>query len=66
MKFQLVWGYREFFGHDETVIKESTNLDMLESAQDLLGKTKDTDLCKLLGIDQEIINEGIYFRIKTI
>jgi hypothetical protein len=66
MKYQLVWGYRDFFGHDETILKESKNLEMLESAQDLLGKTDDKTLCQLLEIDQDIINEGIYFRIKTI
>ena len=26
MKYQLVWGYRDFFGHDETILKESKNL----------------------------------------
>jgi hypothetical protein len=66
MKYQLVWGYREFYSLDETVIKESTKLEMLESAQNLLGKMDDEDISKLLGVDQDIINEGIYFRIKTI
>ena len=66
MRFQLVWGYRDFFGYDETIIKESKDLDMLEKAQNLLGNMDDDELCDLLEITQEVINDGMYFRIKTV
>lgn len=65
MKYTLVWGYKDFYGHEETVIKESTKLDMLEDAQKLLGDMYDDDLIKYLGIDDEVLNEGIYFRVKS-
>lgn len=64
MKYKLVWGYKDFYGHDETVIKESTNMDMLVDAQRLMGQMFDDDLMMYLDIEPDVIAEGIYFRVK--
>lgn len=66
MRYELVWGHRDFFGMDETKIKGSSNIDLLEDAQTLLSEMDDADLMRYLEIDDMILNEGIYFRIKTI
>jgi|TARA_R110000803_G_scaffold1618_2_gene5165 hypothetical protein len=66
MRYELVWGHSEFRGMDETKIKGSSNLDLLEDAQRLLGDMNDDDLMKYLDVDDTVLNEGIYFRIKTL
>jgi hypothetical protein len=66
MRYELVWGHRDFFGHDETKIKGSSDLSLLEDAQALLGDMDDDDLMRYLDIDEMVLNEGIYFRIKTL
>jgi hypothetical protein len=66
MRYELVWGHSEFRGMDETKIKGSSNLDLLEDAQRLLGDMNDDDLIKYLDVDDTVLNEGIYFRIKTL
>jgi len=66
MSYELVWGHKGFFGIDETKIKGSSNLDLLEDAQRLIGDMGDDDLMKYLEVDDTILNGGIYFRIKTI
>ena len=66
MRYELVWGHRDFFGIEETKIKGSSDLDLLESAQRLLGDMDDGDLMKYLEIDDMVLSEGIYFRIKTL
>ncbi len=66
MRYELVWGHREFFGMEETKIKGSSNLELLEDAQSLLSDMDDNDLMRYLEIDDTVLNEGIYFRIKTL
>lgn len=66
MRYELVWGHSEFRGVDETKIKGSSDLDLLEDAQRLLGDMNDDDLMRYLEIDGMVLNEGIYFRIKTL
>ena len=66
MRYELVWGHSEFRGMDETKIKGSSDLDLLEDAQRLLGDMNDDDLMKYLDVDDTVLNEGIYFRIKTL
>ena len=66
MRYELVWGHRDFYGMDETKIKGSRDLDFLEDAETLLSEMDDEDLMKYLGIDEIILNEGVYFRIKTL
>jgi hypothetical protein len=66
MRYELVWGHKEFFGVDETKIKGSSDLDLLEDAQRLISDMSDDDLMRYLQIDDTVLNEGVYFRIKTI
>ena len=66
MRYELVWGYSEFRGMDETKIKGSSDFGLLEDAQRLLGDMDDSDLMRYLDIDDTMISEGIYFRIKTL
>ena len=66
MRYELVWGHREFFGMEETKIKGSSNLELLEDAQTLLSDMDDSDLMRYLEIDDTVLNEGVYFRIKTL
>ena len=66
MRYELVWGHNEFRGMDETKIKGSSDLDLLEDAQRLLGDMGDSDLMRYLDVDDTVLNEGIYFRIKTL
>lgn len=66
MGYELVWGYKEFFGVDETKIKRSSDLDLLVDAQRLLIDMDDNNLIKYLKIDCTSLNEGIYFRIKNL
>ena len=66
MRYELVWGHSDFRGMDETKIKGSSDLDLLEDAQRLLGDMDDGDLMRYLEIDDTVLNEGIYFRIKTL
>ena len=66
MRYELVWGHKEFFGVEETKIKGSSNLDLLEDVQRLLGDMNDEDLMRYLEIDDMVLSEGIYFRIKTL
>lgn len=64
--YGLVWGHKEFFGMDETMIKKSKDRDFLEDAQTLLSDMYDDDLIKYLEISETVLDDGIYFRIKSI
>jgi hypothetical protein len=64
MRYELVWGHRDFYGMDETKIKSSSNLEFLEDALSVLVDLSDEDLMKYLDVDELVINEGVYFRIK--
>ena len=66
MRYELVWGHSEFRGIDETKIKGSSDFDLLEDVQRLLGDMSDSDLMRYLDIDSTMLNEGVYFRIKTL
>lgn len=66
MRYELVWGHSEFRGVDETKIKGSSDFGLLEDVQSLLGDMDDSDLMKYLEIDSTVLNEGVYFRIKTL
>jgi len=66
MRYELVWGHKEFFGVEETKIKGSSDLNLLEDAQTMLSNLDDSDLMRYLEIDDMVLNEGIYFRVKTL
>jgi hypothetical protein len=66
MRYELVWGHRDFYGMDETKIKGSSDIEFLEEAQTLISEMDDEDLMKYLEIDEIVIKEGIYFRIKEV
>lgn len=66
MRYELVWGHVDFYGMDETKINGSSDLDFLEEAQNTLSLMSDYELMEYLEIDELILNEGIYFRIKTV